>query len=512
MSTMHTPDEPVSPPREIAPPLPATAHRPRTAPFAWPRQFDIGGWWIGVESGAPALLLLPGMAVAILGAISLVNTDGIGLGLSVAGIGSVLLPLAHGGSRQLATRLAGAALVSALWSVAAVRDAGWVVGLCAAAAVVLTVAALVPPRRFTGMFLATVGAPLGLLGATLWTARGFKRLFDRPGGVNTRSLGTVGVTVLLLVVFGGLFAAADVTFARLLSTFVPEMRVDIAVGRLLTAMVLFAAVCLCGYVAVTRPRFDAADVPAAKPVSRLEWTIPLGVLNALFAVFVAVQARAFFGGDAYVKETSGLTYAEYARSGFWQLSAVAALTMLVIAIAAWKAPRATRADRLLLRLLLGALCVLSLVVVASALHRMNLYSQAYGLTRLRVWVFAVELWFAAIFVFVLACGWRLRASWLPRAVAATGAAVLLGLASTNPDVLIAEQNIARAETTGRLDLDYLSTLSADAAPALSTLPAEDRDYVFCRMSDFDADGPLSWNLGRALAADAPSDPATCDWD
>ena len=49
-------------------------------------------------------------------------------------------------------------------------------------------------------------------------------------------------------------------------------------------------------------------------------------------------------------------------------------------------PRTTSADRAWVRGSLGLLCALTLVVVASALHRMHLYQQAYGFTVLRLLV------------------------------------------------------------------------------------------------------------------------------
>src|SRR5205814_1614835 len=79
-------------------------------------------------------------------------------------------------------------------------------------------------------------------------------------------------------------------------------------------------------------------------------------------------------------------------------------------------------------LLRAGLAVLTLVIVAAALRRMALYEQAYGWTRLRVLVGAVELWLGLLFVLVLVAGVRLRAGWLPRAVAGTAAAGLLAVA------------------------------------------------------------------------------------
>ena len=130
----------------------------------------------------------------------------------------------------------------------------------------------------------------------------------------------------------------------------------------------------------------------------------------------------------------------------------------------------------------------------------------------------MELWLAVVFVLVLVCCWRLRATWLPRAVLASGAAVLLGLAAINPDGVIARYNVYRYEATGKLDVGYASGLSADAAGALAELPADERNCVlgFVRWSDPRERSPLAWNVGRArgagLAEGYDGDPADCPED
>src|SRR3954451_13472185 len=105
---------------------------------------------------------------------------------------------------------------------------------------------------------------------------------------------------------------------------------------------------------------------APKPnraLPRWEWALPLGVLDVLFVAFVAVQATVLFGGHRHVLETEGLTYAEYARQGFWQLLWVSALTLLVLSCVIRVAGRTTTAERRLLRALVGTMCTASVVVV-----------------------------------------------------------------------------------------------------------------------------------------------------
>jgi hypothetical protein len=201
--------------------------------------------------------------------------------------------------------------------------------------------------------------------------------------------------------------------------------------------------------------------------------------------------------------TVGLTFAEYARRGFWQLLVVTLLTLAVMALAVRLAPRAVTADRVLLRVLLGALAFGALVVVASALWRMSIYEQAYGYTRLRVLVSAVELALGAMFLLVVAAGVRLRFGWLPNAVAAVWVLTVLGLATLNPDRFIAAHNVARYAQTQRIDVGYLSSLSADAAPELDRLPAELRRCALWGLAVDLADHHDDWrtyNVSRARAA------------
>ena len=54
--------------------------------------------------------------------------------------------------------------------------------------------------------------------------------------------------------------------------------------------------------------------------------------------------------------STGLSYAEYARQGFWQLLIVTGLVLMVVAVAVRYAPAENRADRTTVRTLLGLLC------------------------------------------------------------------------------------------------------------------------------------------------------------
>jgi hypothetical protein len=237
-------------------------------------------------------------------------------------------------------------------------------------------------------------------------------------------------------------------------------------------------------------RWDGMRIPAGKERSRLEWALPLVLLNVLFGVFVAVQLAVLLGSGSIYRRT-GLFPAEYARQGFWQLLWVLVLTLVVVALSKYWAPRSTPGDRRLVKSTLGLLCTLTLVVVVSALYRMKLYVDAFGLSRLRLSVAGVEIWLGVVFVLLIAGGILSSRSWLPRAVVLSAAVGLAVYGLIRPDALIAEQNVARYQQTGQIDIGYLRGLSADAAPALDSLP---EDMRACALQGISS---------NAVAPDAP---------
>jgi hypothetical protein len=421
------------------------------------------------------------------------------VGLRTPGGGRILLA---GAPRAETLAWTGAAL--ALTAVAWVRAAEWLVALSLITACVAAGLA-VAGRLVVSVLRAVLSVPLGMLQSIPWLGRALRRSY-RTGsaGPDARIVLSVGIGLVLLLVFGSLMASADAVFAGLVDSLLPVAEFDDVV----TAVVLFVlgAVLVAGaaLVLVAPPALSLAT-PQPTRLRTLDWAVPVGLVVGLFAVFVGVQFATLFGSEEYVQDTTGLTFAEYARSGFWQLLAVSALALGVILAGIRWAPAASAADRSTKRLLLGALAVLCLVVVASALRRMWLYQQAYGFTVLRLRVGACELWLGLAFLLALVAVLRLRATGTVRPMLATAVGALLVLAVLDPERLVAAQNVARHEATGRLDAEYLSRLSADAVPALLALPeSAERTCVLATIAAGNAAAPdddwRSANLSRAAAA------------
>ena len=108
------------------------------------------------------------------------------------------------------------------------------------------------------------------------------------------------------------------------------------------------------------------------------------------------------------------------------------------------------------------------MIMGSALHRMGLYVDAYGLTQDRIYATAMLLWAGATLGWLGVTVLRSRAERFAFGAMVSAFAVLGALNFVNPDAMVVRVNLARAESGQELDVAYLATLSADAAPALAS--------------------------------------------
>lgn len=499
--TMMVPGWPVAPP--LPPPVlgPALPRRGEPGWTVWPRRV----WPLDPLSAAPRRFVPLALTVAILGGLFW-RVSVLSIGYLLVGI--LVFGVVYGTAERRPTRREAVGIVVTLMllAVPAILAAAWLGVLCVAAAWLVGWTTLAGGRTWTAVVAASIVGSLVPARAAGWARRAVGPVGRGHPGVG-RMLLVAAITAVLVLVFGSLFAAADPAFARLVDGIVPAWHVFDFQVRVLVGLLVLLFVLGGGYLLRHPPRLDAL-APARRPsVPNWEWAIPLAVLDVLFIGFVAVQAAVLFGGHAHVLETDGLTYAEYARQGFWQLLWVSALTLLVLSLVIRVAARETAADRRLVRALVGVLCATSVVVVISAIHRMWLYQEAYGFSVQRIVVIAIELWLGAVFVLIALAGIRMSARWLPTTVLFAGVVTLLGLAALNPERMIADRNVDRYERTGQLDVEYLLRLSSDVQPALDRLPD---DVQMCAVYRAKDRGPwYEFNLSRWRAAHDDPSTATC---
>lgn len=321
------------------------------------------------------------------------------------------------------------------------------------------------------------------------------------------------LAVPVLLVFGALLRSADPVFDSFVqSTF--NLDYSTVSSHLLFAG--FLTWCSAGLLRLVVRKNDPFLAAATgwieqakhKPsLGAIELAIPLGTLALIFVVFVGLQARYLFGGEDVILATVGLTYAEYARGGFFELVAVATLLLPVLLVFDWLVPHDSVRARMAFRGLASGLLVLIIPITVSALFRMYMYVTAYGLTEDRFYAAAFMGWIGAVmacFAFTVLRGFRHRFAF---GAIASGFGLLALLNAVSPDAVIARVNLSRIDAGKGFDVAYVERLSADAAPALmarlTSLESEAQCVAWRLVSERAERGVeggwRTWNLSRSVA-------------
>ena len=250
-----------------------------------------------------------------------------------------------------------------------------------------------------------------------------------------------------------------------------------------------------------------------RPLDSIIVTTVLFAASVVYLVFVAVQFRYLFMGLP-----NEMTYAEYCRRGFGELVFVIVLTTAVIAAVCMLTTRNAR-NRLpgytKAALLLISAC--DCVMIVSAARRVVIYVEAYGMTVARL--------NAAVLIFLMAAGVLIAALKIlfeDLKVSVMAGCVLIAVmtayACVNVDGVVAGYNVNRYlkdPAHNKIDLYYLSELSAGAMPALDRLMDETSDasmirnvrYTMALIADDhalfvgDADRIARWSWDRQKAVD-----------
>lgn len=321
----------------------------------------------------------------------------------------------------------------------------------------------------------------------------------------------------LLLVFTGLFCAADQKFAYLVTHLLNFNFADAFVDTVVvTSLTAGSAGILrtLGLISNDNPlKNGTRDVPDGhgrisiqdsiaqstyqRSVDRaqecikaklgfIECATGLTLINLLFASFVVVQIRYLFGGAATIAATSGLNYSEYARHGFFELCTVASLVLPLLLIADAVCLRQSNKTQITFKVLSGTLIALVMVVMVSAMQRMQLYTTEYGLSELRFYTQAFMVWLATVCVIFMGTVLRANRGLFAKLSYGAGLISIAALHIINPDALIQRTNLPMARLQ-KYDTAYALTLSNDGIPSLlnglAQLPGQQqREIADCLLS------------------------------
>jgi len=184
-------------------------------------------------------------------------------------------------------------------------------------------------------------------------------------------------------------------------------------------------------------------------------------------LFVVLQVS-YFIHPPPVALNSDITFAEYARRGFGELSFAATIVGAFILVLEYARPSDTsEQDRKILFRLEVALLVALELILFSAFRRVILYEQAYGFTTARL---VAQAYMVVMCLALVMLGLELARGGVSIAFGRRVAEIALGVFTVfvfwNHEAWIVNKNIDRAVETGKFDFAYARRLSSDAIPTL----------------------------------------------
>lgn len=294
-----------------------------------------------------------------------------------------------------------------------------------------------------------------------------REIRSRTGARITRIARPLLLGAAILLVFGSLLRSADPIFASIAT--LPAIDAENLFSHLF--VIAFFTTVIAGWArSALLPETTRFSVPSSYGFSlgAADVITVLGTLNLLFAAFVLAQLGWFFGGERFLHDRTGLTAAQYARGGFFQILWIVALVVPVLVVTRGALKPGAALARRHTMLAIPVIVLLGAMIVG-AIARLNLYVKYYGFTTDRLyplvfmgWLFATLLWLTVTV---------LRDWGRPFAIGAalSAAATLFTLNALDPDAFVARVNVARAAGAGvnssiALDVGHLSQLSGGAVP------------------------------------------------
>lgn len=281
----------------------------------------------------------------------------------------------------------------------------------------------------------------------------------------------IALPVAILLIW--LLSAADSVFRWYLSdllrwvaklfTFTGVIKAVFSIAvALVLSQLLHTALCVAPFNGEARQRThtDKGDI--------LILGIVFGMICLIYSGFILIQFRYLF---AQAELPFGMTYAEYARRGFFSLVVLSAVNVCIVLCVCRSLKNTLSSNSVgagVMKFILWYLCAATAVLLVSAAYRMFLYDQAYGFTRQRLFVYlflVLEAFLLLLTVLrVVNVRWRLA-----RGYVSLFLCFWLALNLPGADALIAAKNIDRFEAGMNLDVKYLTSLSSDAAGQIARL-------------------------------------------
>lgn len=263
------------------------------------------------------------------------------------------------------------------------------------------------------------------------------------------------VPVTLLVLW--LLTSADMVFGNYFSNifkvfdYIPNTNI---IGRIISILILFTYI---GSVLIYSINPEKTETKRKK-LDYYTIRLLLTVLNVIYIVFDIIQIRSLL--LHHVGNT--ITYAEYARQGFFQLMFISVINLIIILLS--KSTKETKYNKIMSI----SMIFLTLIIISSSFIRMYLYESTYGYTILRLGVYIIliteVLLLIPTIIYIFNSKFKILRSYLYITIFVYTFINLFSI-----ERIITENNIKRYYIKDDIDIEYLENYNYDNIPQLYEL-------------------------------------------
>lgn len=360
-----------------------------------------------------------------------------------------------------------------------------------------------------GICSALLGA-IGKIPAPFTEGYSWLRSRDKDNGAHERRrMIIIGLLISIpaILILGSLLMNADAVFGNMLRRICFDWKLSTKAFHIIFTFLFGLFASYCGMHDILEKRSERVVRTYVQQPALIAQIFTTAIL-ILYVWFCLIQVIYLFGGIGTLPK--GMTYAQYARSGFFQLLFVCIINLILVLVVKQCFETSAYLNGVLL-----AICLCSYIMTASSAYRMILYIRAYRLTVLRIVVLvalaAIAILLAGVCRHIFSADFRI----LPYFIIVISTVYTL-FSFINVDSYVARYNLTYlTEDNATETFQYLETLSLDAIPAVLHFleTADEHSYasharktLLERYPYPDDDRSLEENISDWFNRDASRDP------
>lgn len=320
----------------------------------------------------------------------------------------------------------------------------------------------------------------------------FSFSFNPSAKMKKRIKSTLVIVPIVFIILV-LLSSADAEFSSLFESLfdiLDNISLGDIPGRLINFIIFFTYLgASINYICFSYKKAKSSSINAD------DYTIKilLSVLNIIYIIFDFIQIKSLI----LHKVSSGINYAEYARSGFFQLMFISIINLFILLIS--KHSKECKYNNYMCFIME----ILTLIIITSSFIRMNMYEAAYGYTLLRLLVYVTLFTLVILLIpttfYIFYPNVNILKYFMIIIIA-----IYTFLTLSPVSYFITYKNICRYNKTNKIDIDYLENYNYDNIPLLlefykNSIDYKDDLYSYFEEMNYNDDDIFEYNISRSYS-------------